>query len=135
MNELHIQNTLHAQGANPQTGSPAIENSAEEEHGPPWEPGDWYSNCSDDSSTSAWCNSRYTASWRQFPSILPIIRRTLFWILVVHDQLDQERQSEGFRNMRCIMALQQRFVLAISLFVFANSGTETCRKAALFTFR
>ena len=39
----------------------------------------------------------------QFLWILPTIRRTLFWILVAHDELDRERQSEGSRNMRCIM--------------------------------
>ena len=31
----------------------------------------------------------------QFLWILPTIRRTLSWILVAHDQLDRERQSEG----------------------------------------
>ena len=33
--------------------------------------------------------------WLQFLWNLPTIRRTLFWILVAHDRLDQERQSEG----------------------------------------
>ena len=41
--------------------------------------------------------------WRPFPWILPTVRRTLFRILVAHDQLDQERQSEGSGNMRCIV--------------------------------
>ena len=72
--------------------------------------------------------------WRQFPWILPIIRRALFWILDAHDQLDQEKQSEDFRNMRSIMALQQNSVLAISLFVSANSETETCRESCIIHF-
>ena len=54
-------------GAYPQTGSLVSENSVEQEHGSPWEPGDWYSSCSDDSSTSAWCNSRYTAWMASVP--------------------------------------------------------------------
>ena len=57
----------------------------------------------------------FQLGWRQFTWILPAIRRTLFWILVVHDRLDQERRSEGSRNMRCIMALRQTSVFAISL--------------------
>ena len=43
--------------------------------------------------------------WRQFLSICQTTPNTLFWILVVPDQLDQEQQLEDSRNMRCIMAL------------------------------
>ena len=53
--------------------------------------------------------------WRQFPWILPTIWRTFFWILVTHNQLNQERQSESSKNMRCVMVLQQNSVVAISL--------------------
>ena len=47
--------------------------------------------------------------WHEFPWILPTIRRTLFWILVAYDQ------SEGSRNMRCIIISRQNSVTAISL--------------------
>ena len=54
-------------------------------------------------------HGRHRSLW-----ILPTIQRTLFWILVAHDQLDRKRQLEGSRNMPCIMALQQNFALAVS---------------------
>ena len=73
--------------------------------------------------------------WPQFPWILPTIRHTLFWILVAHDQLDQERQSEGSRNMRCIVVLQQNSVLAISLLCSPTLRQNLVGKVVLFTFR
>ena len=54
--------------------------------------------------------------WHQFPWIWPIIPHTLLWILTAHGLLDQERQSEDSRNMRCIVSLHQSLVLATSLF-------------------
>ena len=50
--------------------------------------------------------------WQQSHWILPTIQHTLFWILAAHGQLDQERQSEDSRNMRCITVLRQSFALA-----------------------
>ena len=54
-------------GVYPQTGFAASENPVEEGLGPVWEPNDWNSNRSDDSSTSAWYNSRYTAWMASVP--------------------------------------------------------------------
>ena len=75
---------------------------------------------------------QFKLGWRQLTWILPTIRRTLF--LVVHDQLDQERQSEGSRHVRCIVVWRQDSVLAVSLSVFANSEAETCRENCLVHF-
>ena len=72
--------------------------------------------------------------WCQSLWILPTIRRTWFWILVAHVQLDRERQSEGSRNLRCIMILRQNSVPCIKFFVFANSETETCLESCFFSF-
>ena len=76
----------------------------------------------------------FQLAWRQFPWILPTIRRKLFLILVVHDHLDQERQSEGSRQMRCIVVWRQDSVPAVRLSVFANSEGETCRENCLIHF-
>ena len=72
--------------------------------------------------------------WCQSLWILPTIRRTWFWILVAHVQLDRERQSEGSRNLRCIMVLRQNSVPCIKFFVFANSETETCLASCIVHF-
>ena len=72
--------------------------------------------------------------WHQFPWILPTIRHTLFWILAAHGQLDQERQSKGSRNMRCIMAVRQSFAVVKNPVVFANSETETCLESCINHF-
>ena len=56
-------------GAYPQTGFSASENLVEEGQGHPWESDDWYSNFTDNSSssackgTTAWHNSRHCA-WK-----------------------------------------------------------------------
>ena len=42
--------------------------------------------------------------WQQSLGTLPTIRRTLFWILAAHGQLNQERQSKGSRSTHGIMA-------------------------------
>ena len=54
--------------------------------------------------------------------------------MVAHDQLDQEGQTEGSRNMRCTMVLQQNSVPAMSFFVFANYETETFRESCIIHF-
>ena len=72
---------------------------------------------------------------RQFFWILPTIQRTLFRILVAHDQLDQERQSEGSRNMHCIMASRQNCALAISPSCLPTLRQKLVGKFVLFIFR
>ena len=69
-----------------------------------------------------------------FPWILPTIRRTLFWILVAHDQLGQERRSDGSKNMRCILVLRPEFYPCKKSFVFANSEAETRRPDETWNF-
>ena len=67
--------------------------------------------------------------------LIPFIRRTLFLILVAHCQLDQELQSEGSRNMRCVMALQQKVALAISRLCLPSLRQKRVGKVVLYTFR
>ena len=72
--------------------------------------------------------------WRQFPWILPAIRRTLFWILVVHDRLDQEKQSGGSRNIRRIMGLQQNSVLALSVLCLPTLEQKLVWESCIINF-
>ena len=67
--------------------------------------------------------------------ILPTIRHTLFWILAGHGQLDQERQSEDSRNMRCITALRQSFVVATSPLCWPTPRQRPVWKVIWFTSR
>ena len=53
--------------------------------------------------------------WHQSLCSIPTIKHTFFWILAALGQLDRERQSEGSRNMRCIVVLRQNSVLEISI--------------------
>ena len=73
--------------------------------------------------------------WRQLLLIWPPIRHTLFWILAVHDQLDQERQLEDSKSMRCIMALQQSFALATSPLCLPTLRWRLVGKVASLIFR
>ena len=72
--------------------------------------------------------------WHQDLWTLPTIRHTLFWILAAHGQLDQERQSEGSRHMRCITAFTTEFCRCTKSFVFANSETESCWENCIIHF-
>ena len=67
--------------------------------------------------------------WHEFPWILPTIRRTLFWILVAYDQ------SEGSRNMRCIIISRQNSVTAKSLLCLPTLRQKLVGKVVLFIFR
>ena len=73
--------------------------------------------------------------WHQSHWILPTIRHTLFWILAAHGQLDQERQSKGSRNMRCIMALRQSFAVAQSPSCLPTPRQRPVARAVLSIFR
>ena len=75
----------------------------------------------------------FQLGWRQLTWILPTIRRTLF--LVVHDHLDQERQSEGSRHMRCIVVLRQDSVPAVSLLCLPTLRQKLVGKIVLFISR
>ena len=70
--------------------------------------------------------------WRQFLWICPTIRHTLFWILAVHDHLDQERQSEDSRNV--VFWHYKRILLCNKSFVFTNSESETCWENCIIHF-
>ena len=65
-------------------------------------------------------------AWHQSFWTLPTTRRTLFWILAAHGQLDQEQQSKSSKSMFFFTALRQSFCRCNKSFVFANSETETC---------
>ena len=73
--------------------------------------------------------------WHQSHWILLTIRRTWFWILVAHDQLDRERQSERSTNVRCIMASRQNFAFAISPLCLPTLRQKLVWKVVLLTFR
>ena len=64
-----------------------------------------------------------------------IILHALFWILASHGHLDQERQSEDSRKMRCIMALRQSFAVATSASCLPTLRQRPVGKAVLFTSR
>ena len=94
---------------------PFLKIFSEEDRDTLWKFGDWYSKSSEDSGsvcrgTTAWHNSRYTG------------------------RLDQERKSEDFTNMRCIIALQQSSVLAVSPLCLPTLKTETCRECCTIHF-
>ena len=74
-------------------------------------------------------------SSHQFLWILPTIRRILFWILVVHDQLDRGRQSQRSRNMRYVMVYRQNSVSAINLLCLPTLRQKRVGKVELFTFQ
>ena len=72
--------------------------------------------------------------WHQYLWTLPTIRHTLFWILAAHGQLDQERQSESSRNMRCIMALRQSFAVVKILSCLPTLRRRPVGRAVLSIF-
>ena len=73
--------------------------------------------------------------WHQSLSTLPTTRRTLFWILVAHFQLDQEHQSKGSKCIRCIAELRQSFVVATSPLCLPTLRQRPVGKVVLFTFQ
>ena len=60
---------------------------------------------------------------------------TLFWILVAHCQLDQERRSESSRNIHCIVELRQSFAFAISLSCLPTLRWRVVGYVVLIIFR
>ena len=69
----------------------------------------------------------------QFPLNLAI-RHMLFWILVVHGQMDRDQPSVDSKNMHCTLALRQNFCTCNKSFVFANSATGTCLESCIIYF-
>ena len=59
---------------------------------------------------------------------------SLFWILVAHGQLDQERQSKRFQKHALTYGITQEFCRCNNSFVFANSETETCWESCINHF-
>ena len=57
----------------------------------------------------------------------------LFWTLAAHGRLDQERQSNDSKSMYGVMALRRNAAVA-TIFVFANSETETCKESCIIHF-
>ena len=108
--------TIHLPDAFPQTGFSASENSVEQEQGHPWESDDrTIPTVQFEEAILRGFIQEKRLGWHQFPWILSTIGRTLFWILVAHDYLDQEKQSGGSKKMRCIMASRQNAIPATSL--------------------
>ena len=81
--EARIRKEKGKEGACPQSGLSASETPSEEGYGHTWESDDWYSGLTDDSSTSAGWSCLH--GWRQ---------------------------SKGSKNVLCITALRQSFVVA-----------------------
>ena len=72
---------------------------------------------------------------RQLTWILPTIRRTLFLILVVHDQFGSRKTIRRFQKYALYCGVTTRICPCSNSFVFANSEGETCRENCfLFMF-
>ena len=72
--------------------------------------------------------------WRQFPWILPTIRRTFFWILVDAQSVESRKAIRKFQKYALYYGITTEFCRCNKSFVLANSETETFLESCIRSF-
>ena len=122
------------EGAYPQTGFSACENPVEEGQGHPWESGDWCSNGSDDSWTTAWYNSRHFAWIASVPLELAHHPTHVVLDLGCTRSVGSRTAIRRFQKYALYHGFTAKFCPCNMSFVFANSDTETCWESCIIQF-
>ena len=118
-------------GAYQQSGFSASEYSVEKGQGHPWESGDWYSNCSDDFSMTAWYISRHFAWIASVPLELAHHPTHVVLDLGCTQSIGSRTAIRRFQKYVLYHGITTEFCPCNKSFVFSNSETETCRESCI----
>ena len=94
----------------------------------------WYSNCSDDSSTTAWYNSRHFAWIASVPLELAHHPTHVVLDLGCTRSIGSRTAIRRFSKYSLYCGITTEFCPCNKSFVFANSETETCRESCILHF-
>ena len=121
------------EGAYPQSGLSASETPSEEGHGYSWESDDWYSNLTDDSSTSttAWYGTGHKPWMASVPLNLAHHPTRVVLDLGCTRSLGSRTAIRRFQKYALYYGITTEFCPCNKSFVFANSETETCLESCI----
>ena len=123
------------EGAFPQSGFSASEISVEEEQDHPWDPGDWYSDYSVDSSTSAWYNARHFAWIASVPPDLAHHPTHVVLDLGCTRSIGSRTAIRRLQKYALYHGMTTEFCPCNSLFCWPNLRQKRVGKVAFFIFR
>ena len=111
-----------------------FKNSVEEEQDHSCEPGDRYSDYSDDSSTSPWCNARHFAWFASVPLDLAHHQTQVALDLGCTRSIGSRKAIRRFQKFALYYGITTEFCPCNDSFVLANSDRETCGESCVFHF-